>query len=233
MAVIAVYIAFSDLLSHSTEFMRQVDFFIEIVFVLDYVLRFVLAKSKTQFFKSNILDLISILPFTSLFKAFRIFKAFRFLRILKAARSAAYIGRVYKRVKFFFDLNGFKYMCLVSLAFVILGGIAIHFAEDMSLQDGIWWSFVTATTVGYGDISPTSGAGRIIAAVLMIIGIGLIGSLTSTITTLFFQKEKPRHSSKEDIIQTLHNQLDNLDELSDEDVEIVCQTIRAMRTEQK
>jgi len=44
----------------------------------------------------------------------------------------------------------------------------------MSFSDALWWSFVTTTTVGYGDLSPVSGTGRFIASLLMIVGIGLI-----------------------------------------------------------
>ena len=99
-------------------------------------------------------------------------------------------------------------MVIATVICIIFGGIAIHFAEGMNITDGLWWCFVTATTVGYGDISPATIPGLIVATLLMIVGIGLIGSLTSTITALFFQRTKQdnSHSAKEKIIASIQEQ---------------------------
>ena len=100
----------------------------------------------------------------------------------------------------------------------------------MSFFDGIWWSFVTATTVGYGDISPSTPAGRVIAALLMIAGIGLIGSLTSTLTALFFQRHEneTKKDTRTEIIKTLQAQLDDFDNLTDDDIEAICKTLKSL-----
>ncbi len=58
----------------------------------------------------------------------------------------------------------------------------------LSFIDAVWWSIVTVTTVGYGDISPATPGGRIVGIVLMITGIGLLGVLTATIATLFIEE---------------------------------------------
>ena len=180
------------------------------------------------------LDLIAIIPFNSLFKIFRVFKIFKMLKLLKLAKISARFARLYKRIKFFFDLNGFKYMMLTTLICIGIGGVTIHYAEGMSFSDGLWWSFVTATTVGYGDISPSTIPGRIIATVLMLVGIGLIGSLTSTITTLFFQKhEQKSETSRDKLIRSIQDQLDNFDDLSDEDLKTICNTLNFLYTETK
>ena len=178
------------------------------------------------------LDLIAIIPFNSLFKVFRVFKIFKMLKLLKLAKASARFARLYKRVKFFFDLNGFKYMVGATLICILIGGVSIHYAEGMSFADGFWWSFVTATTVGYGDISPSTIPGRIIATVLMIVGIGLIGSLTSTITALFFQKhEQKAPTSRDRLIKSIQEQLDNFDDLSDDDLKTICDTLNFLHEE--
>lgn len=237
LALVAVYLSLCDLTTGCTDFQIKVDNVITIIFVIDYFVRLAIAKRKKDFFKQNILDLIAIIPFTSLFKIFRVLKVLKVLKalkILKFARLSAYFARFYKRVKFFFEINGLKYMVFTSLLCIIAGGITIHFVEGMTVFDGIWWSFVTATTVGYGDISPSTPAGRVIAAILMIVGIGLIGSLTSTITALFFQRHEnaSNRDAKGEIIKTLQTQLDNFENLSDDDIETICKTLKSLH-EQK
>lgn len=237
LALVAVYLSLCDLSSGCTEFQIRVDNTITIIFIIDYVVRLVMSKDKNDFVKNNVLDLIAIIPFTSLFKIFRVFKILKVLKalkFLKLARLSAYFARFYKRVKFFFEINGFKYMVFASLSCIVAGGIAIHFVEGMTFFDGIWWSFVTATTVGYGDISPATPAGRVIAAILMIVGIGLIGSLTSTLTALFYQRHEStsKKNTKDEIIKTLQTQLDDFENLSDDDIETICKTLKSLH-EQK
>lgn len=233
LALVAIYIAFCDLTSGCTDVQIMVDNIITTIFVVDYIVRLLVSDHKKAFIKNNVLDLIAIIPFTSLFKVFRVFKMFKILKalkFLKFARFSAYFARFYKRVKFFFNVNGLKYMAFVSLACILAGGIAIHFVEGMSFFDGIWWSFVTATTVGYGDISPATPAGRVIAALLMITGIGLIGSLTSTLTALFFQRHESesKKDTRTEIIKTLQVQLDDFDSLTDDDIEAICKTLKSL-----
>lgn len=237
LALVAVYISLCDISSGCTSFQIKIDNIISVIFIIDYVIRFITSKKKNDFVKNNILDLIAIIPFTSLFKIFRIFKVLKVLRILKflrLARLSAYFARFFKRAKFFFNVNGLKYMVFASLSCIIAGGIAIHFVEGMSFFDDLWWSFVTATTVGYGDISPATPAGRVIAAVLMIVGIGLIGSLTSTLTALFFQnhEETAKRSAQDEILKTIQNQLDDFNDLSDDDINSICTTLKSLH-EQK
>lgn len=65
-----------------------------------------------------------------------------------------------------------------------LGSVVITWLEpDITLPNGIWWSFVTLTTVGYGDISPMTPAGRVVAIVIMFFGIGFLGLFSASIAT--------------------------------------------------
>lgn len=79
---------------------------------------------------------------------------------------------------------------IVQLFSVVLGitlssGLAITWLEpDLSFGSGLWWSIVTLTTVGYGDISPASPGGRILAIIIMFFGIGLLGTLSASLAAL-------------------------------------------------
>ncbi|TGV07890.1 two pore domain potassium channel family protein, partial [Mesorhizobium sp. M00.F.Ca.ET.186.01.1.1] len=67
-----------------------------------------------------------------------------------------------------------------------------------SFPDALWWSIVTTTTVGYGDISPVTSGGRIMATILMVTGIGMIGALTANFATHWTQTHDAKSDSETD-----------------------------------
>lgn len=236
LALIAVIFAIYDLIKGiQIPLLIIADQVIWIIFIIDYVVRLLISHNKKEFIISNIFDLIAIIPFNSIFRAFRFARIIRLVRLSKLAKLAkftkliAFSGRCLERCKEFFNTNGFKYMVFVSLIVIILGALGIHFAEGMQYKDAIWWSFVTTTTVGYGDISPNTDSGRIIACILMLVGIGLIGSLTSTITSFFFNEAKNSKSFKSNEIEYIKNSIDNIDNLSDEDIDNICKILKAIK----
>ncbi len=237
LAIIAVTFAIIDISSGLVAWQITVDNIILIIFVIDYFCRLLISKNKKKFIKENILDLIAIIPFNSAFRIFRVAKLTKTLKfvkifkIIKLSKVLIYIMRLLKKVKKFFNTNGFKYMVLITTTFILIGGLLIHYAENMSFQDGIWWAFVTATTVGYGDISPDTALGRSIATVLMLVGIGLIGSLTSTITSYFFTIKK-NVTVKDDMIESIKNKIDNIESLSDEDVDNIYKVLKALNNQE-
>ena len=83
--------------------------------------------------------------------------------------------------------NLFRLMGVI--AALILGGAAgLAYFEGRSLPDALWWSVVTLTTVGFGDISPVSLGGRLIGVVLMFFGIGVLGMFTATVAGVFVEQ---------------------------------------------
>ena len=108
-------------------------------------------------------------------------RVFRLLRVTRLFRSFRLIRR-------FFSLNGLKWAALL-VFFVVVGGAAAFDAVEKDpntdLWDGAWWAITTVTTVGYGDISPVTDAGRVIAIVVMLSGIGFVALLTAALAQQF------------------------------------------------
>lgn len=182
---------------------RTIDLLILIFFTIDYVTRFALSKERKDFFKANIFDLIAIIPFNSIFSAFRIFRLFRLAKLTRLSklsrvvRAAAFFGILKRRLNDILNTNGFIYVLYTNIVMILFSSAIMVFAENMTFQDALWWSIVTCTTVGYGDISPTTAIGRVLAVLLMIFGIGMIGMLTGAITT-YFTKQHERTNTDDD-----------------------------------
>ena len=210
LCVVSVVFAVLDFNRGLTRPERIADWTIYAFFVIDYVVRFIMADSKRSFFKENIFDLIAILPFNSAMRVFRMARFVKLLQLVKLFRIGALSARLGTRSRKFFDTNGFKYILMVCSVSILVAAVAMTYFEYMPFKDALWWSFVTATTVGYGDLSPASGAGRIIACCLMLVGIGLIGSLTSTITSFFLRStDKEPSSDKVEMVVAMYEILND------------------------
>lgn len=203
LAIVTIVLLIIDSTVQLTDRQKQivsiVDTAILIIFAFDYFTRLIIAKDKKQFFRQNIPDLLSIIPFNQAFQALRVFRIFRLTSLLrftklakiaKAARLFSVFAKFSSRASEFLRTNNFIYIAYIAGGAVLFGTIGISYAENLSFGDALWWSIVTTTTVGYGDISPSSALGKVIAVILMIIGIGFLGMLTGTISTYFLQKVK-------------------------------------------
>lgn len=191
LSIVLVVLDFTSILSLSANPYKTIDLCILIIFTLDYFLRLFYAPKKLQFIKYNIFDLIAIIPFNSIFSFFRIARLFRVAKITRVTKIfrfvklIAFFNILKKRLSDFLKTNGFVYVLGCSVVLILISSFIMTIAEKQSFSDALWWSIVTCTTVGYGDISPSTSIGRIIAVLLMIFGIGTIGMLTGTITTYF------------------------------------------------
>ncbi len=83
---------------------------------------------------------------------------------------------------------------VITLIFIILCSVLFFFFEHEynpnieDIDDALWWGFVTSTTVGYGDIYPVTPSGRIIAMMVMLIGIGIFGFITASVASILVEK---------------------------------------------
>lgn len=223
LALVGTGLAVIDIFKGLSLWQHWLDWGILAVLTADYFIRLILAKNKKVFFRENIFHLIAIFPFHS---AFRIFRATSLAKLLSLSIVGAFPRKAFHKVKVFINTNGLKNVIILTSLAILFGAVGIMYTENMSFADGLWWAFVTATTVGYGDLSPATNLGRIIAAVLMIFGIGLIGSITSTITSYFLRFENK--GFKEETLEMIKSKIDNVSSLSDEEIDSICKVLKTM-----
>ncbi|WP_082234305.1 potassium channel family protein [Halobacillus massiliensis] len=207
---ISLFFAFS-----TNENFQLYDRIIWIIFVMDYLIHLLRSRKKWAYIKSHPLELIAIIPLDSIFRTARFARVLRVLRLL--SMGAHYIKPLYGLLK----TNGLDkiLMAAIILLFIIPIPIILVEPEINTFPDALWWAIVTTTTVGYGDISPTTPLGRILAVLLMLVGIGIIGTFTSAITSYFQRKENP--SSHEDELNNIIISLQKIDHLTEEDRELI------------
>ena len=98
--------------------------------------------------------------------------------------------------------------------FIFLFGYLFYVSEPevRNLGDGIWWALVTITTVGYGDITPLTTVGRVVASSLMFLGLGLIATITAIVSAKFIQNFVDHHTN-DDVLEKLDEMQVELDEI--------------------
>ena len=98
--------------------------------------------------------------------------------------------------------------------FIFLFGYLFYVSEPdvRNLGDGIWWALVTITTVGYGDITPVTTLGRVVASSLMLLGLGLIAKITAIVSAKFIQNFVDHHTN-DDVLEKLDEMQLELDDI--------------------
>lgn len=161
-----------------------------LIFTVEYLIRWGMArwKWKYPFTPMALVDLAAVLPFYFSFmidmRGLRLIRTLRVLRLFKLFR---YNEALRNFTTSFGRVKREMYILGVAVVFVVfISGTLMYEAERdrqpemfKRYSDGIWWSVVTLTTVGYGDKYPVTHTGRIIAAVTLIAGLGLFGSFVS------------------------------------------------------
>ena len=178
-------------------------------FIVDYVVSILLAKDKKAWFKENLLMLVSIaLP---IFRPLRLLRLVAVLNVLNRTGGMAVRGRIT------------LYTCCSVTLLMYIGALAeldvergVPGASITDFGEAIWWSFVTVTTVGYGDLSPVTWQGRCIAIGLMITGVALIGIVTATLASWIVDRVRDETDKRADEAESETEQLrHNVRELTD------------------
>jgi voltage-gated potassium channel len=168
-----------------------------IVFTIEYTVRILCVRKPLLYVRSfyGIVDLLSILPtYLSLFvggsHALIVIRALRLLRVFRVFKLARYVGEASVLMEALRASRAkITVFLLTVLSIVLIVGSLMYLIEGShpgsgftSIPTSIYWTIVTMTTVGYGDITPQTIAGKTLASMVMIIGYGIIAVPTGIVT---------------------------------------------------
>jgi voltage-gated potassium channel len=147
-----------------------------LVFVADYLARLYLAEPRFTWFVRHLFDLaIVVLPFL---RPLRLLSLAVVIEVLQRAVSHTIRGRV-----IVFTACGAVVMIYAAALAILQAERHQPGSKITTFPNALWWAMTTVTTVGYGDLTPVTGQGRLVAAALMIGGISLLGVVTATLAS--------------------------------------------------
>jgi voltage-gated potassium channel len=196
LAILWLPVLIIPLVSHPSpaigDSLNAVDYTVWAVFVVEYLVKFYLAPDRRWFVRTHLVDLVVILvPFL------RPLRLARVLRLLRLVRVATTLGQILRRARSILTHKGLHFV-LLSVVLIVFAAAALELGFEHTFAgsnihdfgDALWWAVVTVTTVGYGDRFPVTAAGRGVAVVLMLVGIGLVGAVTATVASYFVEQRQ-------------------------------------------
>jgi voltage-gated potassium channel Kch len=194
-----------------------VDALCTVAFLVDFFIRLRRAPTKSAYFfgQQGWLDLLGSFPFPVLRLA-RIVRMMRVYRRLRQDGGPAVFRRMMA------DFAGSALLLAIFLTILLLqyASMAILWSESdhpdgniRTASDAIWWSYVTITTVGYGDRYPVTNWGRVVGVFLLTTGVGLFAVFTGFLANMFLAPKRAQISDESKQQEALNNRLRQLDEM--------------------
>ena len=188
--------------THYHDFLYFGEWVITIFFTIEYILRIITVKKASNYIFSfyGVIDFLSTIPLYLSFilagsNALLAVRALRLLRVFRILKITRYMGEANKLNK---ALRDSKPKILVFLFAVlilsIIAGTIMYLVEGeqsgfVSIPISVYWCIVTLTTVGFGDIAPVTPLGQFIAAIIMIMGYGIIAVPTGIVSAEYASKK--------------------------------------------
>lgn len=166
-----------------------IDFAICMVFLADWMWFFIRSDNRRRYFRRRFIDLISSIPFSQALRPLRVFRVVRLvrtLRIVRGLKGAFPLMRVALANPKRSAMTVYGTLTLIIYFYCSVGLYSFEAGVNDSISsfaDVLWMSFTTLTSVGYGDIYPVTAGGRILAAMLVMTGMGLFSLVTAEIAT--------------------------------------------------
>ncbi len=186
------------------------DWAIWIVFLLETSVLTYLVDDKSRYLRRNWMNLVIIAGGVPMVWNFTPLTG-----VLRSLRLLLLVGLLFRfsgNVRQFLAHNRLGTTLAVALVVIVLAGLLMSAIEPgvKTPWDGIWWAWVTVTTVGYGDIVPTTGMGKLFAAFLILMGVALFSLMTANFSSFFIGRDVSRVEAEleEDMEKMTHEELD-------------------------
>lgn len=206
--------------SSYSHILKILEWAITIIFTVEYILRIIIVKKSFKYIFSfyGIIDFLSVIPtYLGLFiigsHSFVVIRVLRLLRVFRILKLTRYTqaGRTLARAMWA-SREKISVFIFFILTIVVIVGTTMYLVEGeahgfTSIPRSIYWSIVTLTTVGYGDISPQTSLGQFLASVVMIMGYAIIAVPTGIVTA---EMMKPSSESNTQVCPNcLHDKHDD------------------------
>ena len=167
-----------DLSNEAQSLIELIQWICWFAFALDLVIGLLTSRSKKEYLRKHPLELISVL--------------LPFLRPLRLMRVISFGGLALQKIAMGKQFAITIKVALTAIFVSYIAAVQITISERdvegsniKTFSDGLWWAVTTVTTVGYGDRFPTTPEGRILAVMLMLVGISLVGVITASVASWF------------------------------------------------
>ncbi|MFT5685211.1 MAG: voltage-gated potassium channel [Myxococcota bacterium] len=189
------------------------DVVITVCFVVEYLLKLLVAPRKLYFIRQNIVDLLALLPIMRIFRLGRAVRLFRLLRMLRVIRVGGVLEARLDQVAAERQKHRLENTVIVVYLFfsLVFGTVGIMVFEHetnenfASMGNALWWCVVTLTTVGYGDLYPITTGGKMVAAVIMFIGLSFYALMTSSISSILIERARRNQGDEMEVATMEHH----------------------------
>ncbi|MBM3868108.1 MAG: hypothetical protein FJ384_04165 [Verrucomicrobia bacterium] len=192
--------------------LRDLDRLSCLIFLTDIIVRWRRERWAASFWRWGWVDVLASIPFDPAFRSLQAIRIYRFIRLIRVLKKLNTLTSGTSLNEKLLALPG---VALVMVFFSTMLMVEVERgAAGATIKtggDALWWALTTVTTVGYGDTYPVTTEGRIIAAVLMLIGIALFGSMSAIVTSkLILPKETRDHEDLRKEVRELHAEIREL-----------------------
>jgi voltage-gated potassium channel len=172
---------------------RALEWVVFIAFLAELLWMLALARQKLGYLLGNWLDVLIVLA-AGLSIAGHETEWVAWARLLRMAMTGMVLARALTEIRLLFSPGGLPYIFGFAVLSMLLAGAGFYWLDPSinSYTDGLWLAFVTAATVGYGDLVPTTPAARVLAVVIVVIGLGLLSAVTAAVAALFIGEDEKR-----------------------------------------